>query len=103
MRVGEVIALQRDDLDLDGGVITVREAKFDRSRLVPLHVTTTEALRRYVAERDRLCPRPRSSAFFISSTGSTLDPSGAGKTFRTITIAIGARTATAHPPLHALS
>jgi integrase len=102
MRVGEVVALQRDGLDLDTGVITVREAKFDRSRLVPLHPTTTEALRRYAAERDRLCPRPRSSAFFLSGTGTALDRSGVGKTFRKITIEIGVRTATVHPRIHDL-
>ena len=102
MRVGEVVALQRDDLDLKTGVITVREAKFDRSRLVPLHPTTTQALRRYASERDRLCPRPRSAAFFLSGTGTTLDRSGVGKTFRKITIAIGVRTATVHPRMHDL-
>jgi integrase len=100
MRIGEVVALGREDLDLDAGVITVREAKFDRSRLVPLHPTTTEALRRYAAERDRLCPRPRSSAFFLSSTGTALNRSGVGKTFRKITIEIGLRTATVHPRIH---
>jgi integrase/recombinase XerD len=102
MRVGEAIALQRDDLDLAGGVITIREAKFDRSRLVPLHPTATEALRRYAAERDRLCPRPRSRTFFVSSVGTALDRSGVGKAFRQITIAIGSRTATVHPRVHDL-
>lgn len=102
MRVGEVVALQRDDLDLDVGVITVHEAKFDRSRLVPLHPTTAEALRRYAAERDRLCPRPRSGAFFLSSTGTAVDRSGVGKTFRKITVEIGVRTATVHPRIHDL-
>lgn len=62
MRVGEAVALQREDVDLDAGVITIRQAKFDRSRLVPLHPSTTEALRRYATERARLCPRPRSGA-----------------------------------------
>jgi integrase/recombinase XerD len=57
MRVGEAIGLQRDDVDLQAGVITIRDAKFDRSRLVPLHPTATEALSRYAGERDRLCPR----------------------------------------------
>jgi len=47
MRVGEAIALQREDVDLGTGVVTIREAKFNRSRLVPLHPTTTDALRRY--------------------------------------------------------
>jgi integrase len=102
MRVGEAIALQRDDVDLGNGVITIRQAKFDRSRLVPLHPTTTDALCRYAAERDRLCPRPRSSAFFLSGAGTALDRSGVGKTFRKITTAIGVRTATVHPRVHDL-
>ena len=102
MRLGEAIGLQRDDVDLVAGVITIREAKFDRSRLVPLHPTTTEALRRYAAERDRLCPRPRSGAFFLSSVGTTLTRSGVDKTFREITIAIGVRTATVRPRVHDL-
>ena len=72
--LGEAIGLDRDDVDLRAGVITIRHAKFDRARLVPLHPTTTEALRRYAAERDRLCPRPRSGAFFVSSVGTTPHP-----------------------------
>ena len=79
MRLGEAIGLDRDDVDLDAGVITIRQAKFDRSRLVPLHPTTTDALGRYAAERDRLCPRPRSSAFFLSSVGTTVDPHRRGQ------------------------
>jgi integrase len=102
MRVGEAVSLQRDDVDLGAGVITIRQAKFDRSRLVPLHPTVTEALERYAAQRDRLCPRPRSSAFFISATGNALDRSGVGKTLRQITTAMGTRTATVHPRVHDL-
>jgi integrase/recombinase XerD len=102
MRVGEAIGLQRDDVDLGAGVITIRQAKFDRSRLVPLHPTVTEALRRYAAERDRLCPRPRSGAFFLSGAGTALDRSGVGKTLRKITTDIGLRTATVHPRAHDL-
>ncbi len=102
MRVGEAIALQREDVDLGTGVVTIREAKFNRSRLVPLHPTTTDALRRYAAVRDRLCPRPSSSAFFLSSAGTALDRGGVSKTFREITTAIGVRTATVHPRIHDL-
>ena len=94
--------LQRDDVDLVAGVIMIREAKFDRARLVPLHPTTTEALRSYAAERDRICPRPRSGAFFLSSVGTTLTRSGVDKTFRQITIAIGVRTTTVRPRVHDL-
>lgn len=102
MRVGEAITLQRDDVDLSRGVITVRAAKFDRSRLVPLHVSAIEALRRYAAVRDRICPRPRSMAFFLSSVGTKLSRSNVGEVFKRITIANGVRTATLHPRIHDL-
>lgn len=102
MRVGEAIGLHRDDVDLDAGVITIRVAKLDRSRLVPLHPTTTDALGRYANERDRLVARPRSAAFFVSSTGTALSRTGVDKTLRQITIAMGVRTATVRPRAHDL-
>ena len=37
MRVGEALALSVDDVELDEGMLTIRHAKFDRTRLVPLH------------------------------------------------------------------
>ena len=102
MRLGEAIGLERDDVNLGSGVITIRQAKFDRSRFVPLHPTTTEALSRYAAARDRLWPRPRSRAFFLSSVGTTLERSGVDKTLRTITTSIGIRTDTVRPRAHDL-
>jgi integrase len=102
MRIGEAIGLARDDVDLDTGVITIREAKFDRSRLVPLHPTVTQALGRYAARRDRLCPRPRSAAFFLSGAGTRLDRSGVGAVFRKITADLGIRTAAVRPRVHDL-
>jgi site-specific recombinase XerD len=95
MRVGEAIAVDRGDVNLQAGVITIRQAKFDRTRLVPLHRTATQALSRYAAERDRLCPGPRSSAFLISSAGTRLDRSGVAKTLRKITRSASAPTV--HP------
>jgi integrase/recombinase XerD len=102
MRGGEARGLPRDDVDLEHGVITVREAKFDRSRLVPLHPTTTQALRRYALVRDGLCPHRRSETFFLSTAGTGLLPSDVGRTFRQITTDIGVRTATVHPRIHDL-
>ena len=102
MRIGEAIGLTRGDVDLKGGVITIRHAKFDRTRLVPLHESTTTALCAYATERDRLCPRPRADVFFCSSVGTALDRSGVDKTFREITIALGLRTETVRPRVHDL-
>ena len=55
MRLGEAFALTRSDVDLVDGLVTVRHAKFDRMRLVPLHPSVTAALRAYATARDRLC------------------------------------------------
>ena len=44
MRLSEAIGLERADVDLEEGVLTVRESKFGKSRLVPLHPTTRAAL-----------------------------------------------------------
>jgi integrase/recombinase XerD len=104
MRVGEAVALEVDDLDLDGGVITIREqvAKLERARLVPLHATTVDALERYAETRERLCPKPRSRTFFLSAAGTAFDRSAVSRTLRKITTALGLRTATVHPRAHDL-
>jgi integrase/recombinase XerD len=103
MRVGEAVALDLDDVDLERGVITIREqtAKLERARLVPLHPTTVEALEQYGRTR-RLCPSPRSRAFFLSGAGTRIDRSAVSKTLRKITIALGLRTDTVRPRAHDL-
>lgn len=102
MRVGEALALARDDVDLTAGLITIGEGKFGRSRLVPLHPSATDQLRHYAARRDELCPKPRSRAFFLSSIGTTLGYSNVRDTFVKLTTAIGLRTATVRPRMHDL-
>jgi integrase/recombinase XerD len=102
MRVGEAIGLDRDDVDFEAGVITIRHAKFGRTRLVPLHATTTTALRTYATERDRFCPAPGSVAFFVSSAGTPLNRSDVAKTLGRITTAMGLRSATIRPTAHQL-
>lgn len=52
MRISEALALKRRDLTDDG--LIVRDAKFAKSRLLPLHPSTRAALDRYLAARDRL-------------------------------------------------
>jgi integrase len=102
MRIGEAIALERSDVDLDAGLITVRKAKGDRARLVPLHPTAAEALRRYASVRDRRCPRPRSRAFFLSSAGTPVLAESLRKAFREIMTRIGVRTQEVRPRVHDL-
>lgn len=68
MRVSEPLALRFDDVDLDAGLLRVMETKFRKSRLVPLHPTVIEAMRRYAVERNR-DPRRRSSNWFFLGRG----------------------------------
>jgi integrase/recombinase XerD len=104
MRVGEAVALESGDVDLDDDMITIREpvAKLERARLVPLHASSVDALERYVRTRAHLCPRPRSTASFLSGTGTRIDRSDVSKTLRRITIALGLRTETIRPRAHDL-
>jgi integrase len=69
MRVGEVLRLNRDDIDWERGLLCVRHSKFDRSREIPLHHTTLDALRAYAHIRDERCPQLRSSGFFVTRSG----------------------------------
>lgn len=102
MRLGEAIGLHRGDVDLDDALISIRHAKFDRPRLVPLHPTTVSALRHYATQRDRLCPQLHADTFLVSSRGNPLGRSEADKTLRQITTKVGIRTATVHPRAHDL-
>jgi len=52
MRVAEARALHLDDITTDG--LVVREAKFHKRRLLPLHASTEQALRRYLDRRLRV-------------------------------------------------
>lgn len=72
LRVGEVIRLDRGDLDLAREMLFVRNSKRGRSRHVPLDPSTTEALRAYLLRRDVLFSCPATHALFISTTGTRL-------------------------------
>jgi len=72
MRLSEAIGLQRDDVDLEAGVLTVRLTKFGKSRLVPLHPTTRVALRSYADRRDAHLGSRCSMHFFVAERGGRL-------------------------------
>lgn len=80
LRINEAVTLQRSDVDLDAGVLRVT-GKSGKVRLVPLHSTTTAMLRSYATRRDRLCPIPQGTSFFITCTGRPVHPNLARKTF----------------------
>ena len=48
-RLGEVLNLRVRDADLDQGIVTVRQGKFRKDRLVPLALSLVKRLRKYTA------------------------------------------------------
>jgi integrase len=72
LRISEALDLRCRDVDLTQGLLTVRQTKFRKTRLLPLHATATAALARYAALRKRHVATPQQSWFFISSSGTRL-------------------------------
>ena len=68
LRVSEAFNLRMDDITPDG--LLIRMTKFRKTRLVPLHETTTAALEHYIAKR-RLVSSPE-NYLFISLRGNRL-------------------------------
>ena len=59
----------------------IRQTKFHKSRLVPLHPATIQALGTYARFRDCCHPAPRTNAFFISERGTALSYRTVNDTF----------------------
>jgi len=92
LRVGEALALDRDDVDQPTAILMVT-GKNDQTRLVPLHSTTVTMLARYAARRDRLCPTPVSPAFFLTATGRRVQHRGVHQIFARLLTAADIHTA----------
>lgn len=73
LRTGEAMALDRADVDLAAGVLTIWRSKLGKSREVLLHETTTAALAEYATRRDQLWPRAATPSFFLSGGGTRLN------------------------------
>jgi integrase len=67
LRIGEVLALKNSDVDLDQGLITVRQSKNLPMRLVPITGCAASHLRRYREARDQRFGRSGDSEAFIRS------------------------------------
>jgi len=104
LRTGEACRLDGTDVDLADGVLTVRDTKFGKSRQVPLHASTVDALRAYAGQRDRQHPAPSTPAFLVSTRGTRLDARNLPHTFARLVHTAGIRTPAGarRPRLHDL-
>lgn len=91
MRIGEVLALNREDVNLEEGILRIRQTKFGKSRLVAIHESTRQVLADYVRARDRVIRRPTIAAFFLSEKGSRITYKSALYNFVNVSRQVGLR------------
>jgi len=84
LRISEALCLTTKDVNLQESLITVRQTKFNKTRLVPLHPTTTQALRQYNHLRNEKVPAPSFDSFFMSQNGRCLRQDTVQHQFRTL-------------------
>ncbi len=79
LRVGEVLRLTVEDVDLPAGVLCIREGKFRKDRLVPI---TPSMARRLHDFNEAIRPRPVGDAFFPTRQGTHYDHDAVYSVFR---------------------
>jgi integrase len=84
------------------GILTVRDTKFGKSRLVPLHSTTRRTLLRYAKRRDAHLRRPSGPYFFVAERGGQLLLQYVHRVFWRLSRQVGLRGTSDHtgPRLH---
>jgi len=89
-RLGEVLHLRMADVDLDQGILTVREGKFGKDRLVPPALPLVLRLRQYAAG---FGARPPAAYFFPSPNGGPWSHPAVYRLYRELLLQCGI----AHP------
>jgi integrase len=104
LRLSEALHLDDGDVDLNAGVLTIRESKWRKSRLVPIHATTAKRLALYQRKRNQLHPKQTAPAFFILNNGNRPKVIAAEREFLRVARRIGLRgpVGTKGPYLHDL-
>ena len=91
LRISEALGLHCQDVDLHQGLLTIRGAKFGKSRLVPLHHSTRHALEQYAKRRDAEFDHPVAANFLVSGRGQALRASTVRETFCQLSVQTGLR------------
>lgn len=104
LRGCEARRLTQSDVAWEQNLLTIRATKFRKTRLVPLHPTTTQALRSYAQLRDRFHPLRPSDAFFVTRHGTPLSATVVQGTFEKLRdqLSWSARSGNRAPRIHDL-
>jgi len=89
LRLGEALALDLADVDLMQAVLTIRQTKFHKTRLVPIGQDLKDALIDYRRQRDRHYPRQPDCPFFCLRNGNRLNHAVTERTFRRLRAVAG--------------
>jgi integrase/recombinase XerD len=102
LRIGEALRLNVTDVDMDRGILHIRDSKFRKSRLVPIHASTRTALRNYLRRRDEYFHGRDIAPLFVSRHGTRLSHNDAWKSLVRLSKKIGLRGPTDRrgPRLH---
>lgn len=92
MRVSEALALDRDDVKLQEGILKIRRTKFGKSRLIPVHASTCQVLMDYARERDQVVRWPTTAAFFLSESGARVTEWATRYNFAKVSCEVGLRS-----------
>lgn len=102
LRCGEALALRREHVDLEEGRLLVVKAKLGKTRELPLHSTTVDALRAYARRRDETFSRRKSDAFFLTRRATALNYQCVTLTFRELRRRLGWHRLSPMPRVHDL-
>lgn len=93
MRIGEVIRLKIEDIDTKNGLLTIRQTKFYKSRMIPLLPSTTQKLIDYLNRRSHCGYENKPAApVFINNRGKPCTISTTPKTLRMLFDRAGLKT-----------
>jgi integrase len=109
IRIGEALALRNQDVDFKYGMLSIHQTKFGKSRQIPMHPSTVEALRRYLWIRDLASiSKDDESPFFVATRGRLrgmpLATHTAERVFASVRVQLGWQNRGAHhaPRIHDL-
>ena len=91
LRPSEAMSLNDKDVDLNDGILSIRDSKFGKSRFVPVHESTRQALKHYVDQRNRICCQRQDDAFLFNEHGKRLNAGSTRRMFIRLSQATGLR------------
>jgi len=82
LRIGEALSLDLADVDLDAGLLRIRNSKFYKTRIVPTGSDLTRVLSDYALERRKRPPITANAPFLLTRQGKRPSRAGAEDAFK---------------------